>query len=216
VDVIRASTSLITLIERGATRVFIAGDVEAARTAAPRTGAVLAGEQDGLAPPGFDYGNSPVELSRASLDGRPVVFVTTNGTAAIRAVTEAPTVLVGALRNGEAVSREAWAEATTHADDLTIVCAGRERAFAIDDAYCAGYLVHRMLQLGAVELTDAAQAAVALFRSEPNAVAVFTQSAAGRNVIQLGLADDITYCAQRDASNVVPKLGRELYLLETL
>ncbi len=216
VDVIRASTSLVTLVERGASRVFIAGDIVSARAAAPRTGAVLAGEQDGLAPPGFTYGNSPVELSRASVDGRPVVFVTTNGTAAIRAVTDAPTVLVGALRNGAAVCHEAWQEATAHDYDITIVCAGREHAFAIDDAYCAGYLIHRMLESGSGELTDAAIAAVALFRGEPDAQAIFTRSAAGRAVIRLGLADDLTYCAQRDTSSAVPRLGRELFLLETL
>ena len=216
VDVIRASTSLITLVERGASRVFIAGDIASARAAAPRTGAVLAGEQDGLAPPGFTYGNSPVELSRASVDGRPVVFVTTNGTAALRAVTDAPTVLVGALRNGAAVCREAWQEATAHRNDITIVCAGREHAFAIDDAYCAGYLIHRILESGSGDLTDAAMAAVVLFHGEPDAQAVLTRSAAGRNVIRLGLTDDITYCAQRDTSSAVPRLGRELFLLETL
>jgi 2-phosphosulfolactate phosphatase len=216
VDVIRASTSLVTLVERGASRVFIAGDIDSARAAAPRTGAVLAGELEGLAPPGFTYGNSPVELSRASVDGQPVVFVTTNGTAAIRAVTDAPTVLIGALRNGAAVCREAWQEATAHGHDITIVCAGRERAFAIDDAYCAGFLIERFLESGSGDLTDAAMAAVALFRSEPDAQVVFTRSAAGRNVIRLGLAADLTYCAQRDASSVVPRLGRELFLLEAL
>src|SRR5574337_972364 len=132
------------------------------------------------------------------------------------AVTDAPTVLVGALRNGAAVCREAWQEATAREDDITIVCAGREHAFAIDDAYCAGFLIHRILESASVELTDAAMAAAVLFRSEPDAQAVFARSAAGRNVIRLGLADDITYCAQRDTSSVVPRLGRELFLLETL
>src|SRR3989442_3195318 len=47
VDVIRASTSLVTLVDRGASRVFIAGDIDSARAAAPRAGAVLVGEQDG-------------------------------------------------------------------------------------------------------------------------------------------------------------------------
>ena len=34
VDVIRASTSLVTIVERGASRILIAGDVSAARQAA--------------------------------------------------------------------------------------------------------------------------------------------------------------------------------------
>lgn len=215
VDVIRASTTLVTLVERRAAQVLIASDVAAARRMASRLeGAVLAGEEEGLPPQGFDYGNSPVDLSRADLAGRPVIFVTTNGTAAVRAVERDGPVLVGALRNGTAVSREAWETAGDRQADLTIVCAGRENAFGIDDAFCAGYLVDRVMQFGAVELTDGAMAGLRLYRSEPDALELFRLSAAGRNVIRLGLADDVTYCAERDVSTAVPRLGRELRILE--
>ena len=214
VDVIRASTSLVTLVERGATPIYIASDVASARAAAAsRDGVVLAGEEDGLAPAGFNYGNSPVELSGARVAGRPVIFVTTNGTAAIRAVEGAAAVLVGALRNGTAVCREAWQTARQRDADVTIVCAGREKAFGMDDAYCAGYLVDRLLELGPAELTDGTQTALRLYRAEPDARALFQSSAAGQNVIRLGLAHDVEYCAQRDTSSAVPRLGREIFLL---
>src|SRR5947209_18518050 len=139
VDVIRASTSLVTIVERGASPILIAGDVSAARQAAVSgSDVVLAGEEEGLAPAGFDYGTSPVELARAPLRGRPVVFVTTNGTAAIRAVKDADAVLVAAMRNGAAVCSEAWQESTARGDDLAVVGAGREGAFSGDDAYWPG------------------------------------------------------------------------------
>ncbi len=215
VDVIRASSSLVTIVERGASRILIAGDVESARQAAVSwDDVVLAGEEEGLAPAGFDYGNSPVELARAPLRGRPVVFVTTNGTAAIRAVKGADAVLVAAMRNGAAVCREAWQESTARGDDLAVVCAGREGAFSIDDAYCAGYLAEVLLTYGSADLTDGAIAALRLYHSEPDALAIFSQSAAARNVVRLGLTDDVAYCAQRNVSEVVPRLGRELYLVE--
>ncbi len=215
VDVIRASTSLVTLVERGAGPIFIAADVEAARRHV-RAGvnAALAGEEGGLAPPGFDFGNSPVELSIAELRGKAVVFVTTNGTTAIRAVRGARAVFVGALRNGAAASREAAEFARRQEADLTIVCAGRAGAFGLDDAYCAGYLVDRVVQGGTPELTDAAEAALRLYRGEPDPVALFRRTAAGRNVIDLGLSVDLDYCAARDASAVVPLLGREIRMLE--
>src|SRR2546425_1542135 len=214
VDVIRASSSLVTIVERGASRILIAGDVDSARQAASWDDVVMAGEEAGLAPAGFNYGNSPVELARAPLRGRPVVFVTTNGTAAIRAVKDADAVLVTAMRNGAAVCREAWQESTARGDDLAVVCAGREGAFSIDDAYCAGYLADALLTYGSADLTDGAIAALRLYRSEPDALATFSQSAAARNVVRLGLTDDLAYCAQRDVSEVVPRLGRELYLVE--
>src|SRR5256712_6848217 len=181
VDVIRASSSLVTIVERGASRILIGGDVESARKAAVSwNDVVLAGEEEGLAPAGFDYGNSPVELARAPLRGRPVVFVTTNGTAAIRAVKDADAVLVAAMRNGAAVCREAWQESTARGDDLAVVCAGREGAFSVDDAYCAGYLADVLLTYGSADLTDRAIPALRFYHTEPHAPAVFSPSGCAR------------------------------------
>lgn len=215
VDVIRASTSLVTLLDRGASEIFIAPDVQTARGLAKiRGGLILAGEEEGLAPAGFHYGNSPVELSQAEVDGRPVAFVTTNGTAAIHAVERSGPVLIGALRNAAAVCREAAQAAQGGEIDLTVVCAGREGAFGIDDAYTAGCLVEGLLQMGSYDFTDGAHAALRLYRSEPDPLPLFRQSAAGQNVTRLGLAHDVAYCAERDRSSAVPRLGRELRLLD--
>src|SRR5256712_9339254 len=149
VDVIRASSSLVTIVERGASRILIAGDVESARKAAVSwNDVVLAGEEEGLAPAGFDYGNSPVELARAPLRGRPAVVVTTNGTAAIRAVKDADAVLVAAMRNGAAVCREAWRGGSGGGGGLPVGWGGREGAFSVDDAYFAGYLAGAPLTPG--------------------------------------------------------------------
>jgi 2-phosphosulfolactate phosphatase len=216
VDVIRASTSLVTLVERGAGRILIASSVEGARRfASGNKGLILAGEEGGLAPRGFDYGNSPVELSKAELKGKSVAFVTTNGTDAILAIQSATAVFIGCLRNGTAVCHEALAQARQHEVDLSIVCAGRAGAFGLDDAYCAGFLVARLMQGEPPPLTYAAEAALRLYRSEADSTAAFRHAAAGRNVIELGLRDDVDYCAVRDASLAVPLLGREIHLLET-
>ncbi len=215
VDVIRASTSLVTLVERGAAPIFIAADVETARRHAAGTNAILAGEEGGLAPLGFDFGNSPVELSQAELRGKAVVFVTTNGTAAIRAVQGGSAVFVGALRNGTAVSREAVALARDQRADLTIVCAGRVGAFGLDDAYCAGYLVDRVLREVTPACTDAADAALRIYRGESDPLGLFRSTAAGRAVIELGLSADLAYCVATDVSTVVPLVGREVLMAAT-
>jgi 2-phosphosulfolactate phosphatase len=215
VDVIRASTTLVTLVERGASRIYIASGIAAARAGAGRvTGAVMAGEQDAVAPPGFDYVNSPVEASRARVEGRPVIFATTNGTAANQAVHRLGPVLIGALRNARAVAAEAVAAAGESGCDLTIVCAGREGSFGLDDAYCAGALVERILPIVKAELTDAADGALRLRRSAADALELFRQTAAGQNVIRRGLGPDVDFCAEVDVSPAVPRLGRELEMLD--
>lgn len=118
VDVVRATTTLTVQMERGAQRVYVAANIAQARTAhrAMRTYAarepagtnvLLAGEAGGIAPVGFDCGNSPAELAHLDLAGREIVFATTNGTRALVACTSGAYLLAGALRNASAVARAA-------------------------------------------------------------------------------------------------------------
>jgi 2-phosphosulfolactate phosphatase len=106
VDVVRATTTLTTQLEYGARRVYVAPSIAAARMArqALESSALLAGEVGGVAPVGFDLGNSPAECAHADLAGRDIVFATTNGTCALLACAGGATVLAGALRNAGAVA----------------------------------------------------------------------------------------------------------------
>lgn len=219
VDVLRATTSLLVLIERGCAEVIVAPTVEAARRFGGAHPSVLtAGEEGGRAPEGFDFGNSPVAFARAALAGRHVVLATTNGTRAMHAARDAAVTLVGCLRNRSAVAREAASTAAGGGCDLTVVCAGRESRFSLDDAYTAGAIVAAILAEPAlrrgVDPTDAALGAEALYRAFPDPDALFRTTRAGRNVIDIGLEEDLQYCAERDRSTVVPRVGDRVRLLE--
>jgi 2-phosphosulfolactate phosphatase len=210
VDVLRATTSLLTVLERGCAEVLIAPTVEAARRFGRRhPGMLLAGEERGRAPAGFNFGNSPVAFARAELEGRRMVFSTTNGTRAIRLAQSASTILLGCLRNSSAVARGGLAAAGGD-DEVCVVCAGREGQFSLDDAYTAGAIVDALLaEAGGnrLVLTDAALAAQALYRSTADAAGLFRRTRAGRNVMEIGLSEDLDYCAQRDTSVLVPEVG---------
>lgn len=210
VDVLRATTSLLVMLERGCDEVLIAPTVEAARRyAQAHPEVLLAGEQGGRAPAGFDFGNSPVAFADAALIGQRVVFATTNGTRAVHMAREASVVLLGCLRNRSATAREALAVAR-EGPGVSLVCAGREGRFSLDDAYTAGAIVDAAVTSdgrSGLDLTDAALAARALYRSSAEAAAVFRQSRAGQNVIEIGLPRDLDYCAEHDRSVLVPRLG---------
>jgi 2-phosphosulfolactate phosphatase len=176
IDVIRATTTLAVLFDRGCARVLVADDIPAARVFAARhPGAyLLAGEVGGLRPPGFDFGNSPLELAAAELSGREVIFCTTNGTRALHASAAAGAVLAGSLRNVRAVCHAALRrisemslsqpvqpaapeheppgetaseerfESGDQAPRLLFVCSGRLGRPAVDDTLCAGVLLERL------------------------------------------------------------------------
>ena len=234
VDVIRATTTLCVLFERDCRRVLLAADIEAARAARHALGPqwLLAGEVGGARPPGFDFGNSPAEFSTAKLDGRQVIFATTNGTVALRACLGGGAIFAGSLRNASAVAASALAMLPSGAEPPThvavvVVCAGRDGLPAQDDTLCAGYLI-RCLQEAvragghAAILSDRAQEALALMeRAEQgsglrNALA---SSDAAQDIRRIGLEGDLDWCTAVDAATLVPRVtgslaGHDLLVVE--
>jgi 2-phosphosulfolactate phosphatase len=207
VDVIRASTTLVTLFQQGIEVVYVAGEVDEARHLARERNCLLMGERGGVALPGFDYGNSPVAVIDTDFRGQQAVLTTSNGTAALRRVTGAKAVLVGALLNATACSETALDLAETYETDVGIVCAGKWRRFVLDDAVCAGVLVETLAEIESrCTLSDAAQAARRLLRAYPDVLTPFRASASGQNLLRIGQGDDSAYCAQQDLSDVVPIL----------
>ena len=63
----------------------------------------LAGERRTRPIPGFDLGNSPSEFSREAVEGKTVLFTTTNGTAALLGVQGARDIVVASYVNFSAV-----------------------------------------------------------------------------------------------------------------
>jgi 2-phosphosulfolactate phosphatase len=227
IDVLRATTTLTTIVACGAALVAVAADVTAARAlkAADRE-AILMGEIGGLRPSDFDLGNSPREISPQVIGGRRAICHTSNGTAAIRAVATAPIVLLGCLRNSAAVARAAFVHAQEGERSILIVCSGGAggRAFALDDALAAGQIVAALAEEAAVaglptELSDAAIASRTLRQSALAGVEgiagveepahtrweqVLRRTSAGQHLTQIGLGDDIPFCAEIDRETTVP------------
>jgi 2-phosphosulfolactate phosphatase len=194
VDVLRASSTIVQALDSGYRRVLCCAEIEEARGVRDEVGdAVLAGERAAELISGFDLGNSPRDFLEPRAET--LVLTTTNGTRAIvTAAADCDTVLVGSLLNLEAVAAAARAEGK----DVEIVCAGVEGAFALDDAYCAG----RIVELLDGERSDAAEAAVRIARSFPDAEEAFRTSV---NPHEREIEDDLVWCARENLSEVVPR-----------
>ncbi len=105
VDVFRATTVVCTATALGR-RTLVASDVmEAVSLADGLSRPLLAGEQGGYRPTGFDVGNSPAELERRDDPERPLVLVTSSGTRLLRQARSADAVYAACLRNVSAQVR---------------------------------------------------------------------------------------------------------------
>lgn len=217
VDVLRASSSLVVLLERGVEEVLLAGSIgEARRLARDRPHYLLCGERGGLPPRGFHHGNSPVEFAGLELDGRRAILCTSNGTRALARVAAAPLVLVGALLNATAVGRAAAEAAVAQGLGIAVVCSGDEggTTFSLEDALGAGAIVDAVVGLGReaprLGLSDGALAALTLYRAhQGQEQAALRAGSHARGLEALGLGQDLSFCARRDAFATVPYLQRD-------
>ena len=106
IDVVRAFTAAACALGAGARDLVLVETVEEAfelRSAFP--GSLLMGEEMGNPIPGFDFGNSPAELSSAALSGRRMIHRTSNGTRGIVRCAHAGVLLAGTFVCASATAR---------------------------------------------------------------------------------------------------------------
>ena len=212
VDVLRASSSIVTLLDRGCQTVVVAKDIaEATRLHAGLPGYLLCGEAGGLPPEGFDYGNSPVEFSRMDLRGKSAVLATSNGTRVLAALAaEAGAVLVGGLLDRTAVAKAALAIAAERGLDVQVVCSAAYggSVFGLEDALGAGAIADAAMAADASVIAgDAARfARDAFLMSQPRIGEAVRSAYHAQELVDVGLGEDVEYCAQLDTSAVAPLL----------
>jgi 2-phosphosulfolactate phosphatase len=212
IDVLRASTVILHALEAGAVEVIPCLEVDDARAAAdelPPGQCVLGGERHGLRIDGFDLGNSPEEYTPSTVGGKTVVFTTSNGTRAMLHARLARRVLIGAFVNATAVCQQLLGQEQVH-----LLCAGTGGQISQDDILLAGMLVERLQRLGGMVYQQNAQAitarefwlhsfslphALGAEPIEPERLArELSKSPGGKNLVALGLEDDILAAAQID------------------
>lgn len=212
IDVLRASTTIVTALFHGAASVLPVLDVANAKAAAAHGGRLLGGERGGVRIEGFDLGNSPLEYTADRVRGRTVVITTTNGTAALHACRDAREILVGAIVNRSAVA-DAVRRLARHGDHVHLVCAGTDGAVSAEDVLAAGAILDAASKAGPDdELDPTALEARAFFRrvaaggdAAAALVAEFRRSPGGANLVDLGMQADLPACAAIDSLPIVPR-----------
>ncbi len=210
IDILRATTVMCAALHNGARALIpVASTAEALRLAQTIGSAdvLLAGEKNSVRIPGFALGNSPLEMTEQAVRGKTLIVTTTNGTKALLAAQGAAAVYVAAAVNlGVAGARAR--DVIEQQRDMLILCAGREAAFGLDDAYCAGRLA--VAALGGRKprrgLNDAALASLDLARRYgEHWERPLSYSRAGRELVRLGFRDDVLDAARVDAYPVLPQ-----------
>jgi 2-phosphosulfolactate phosphatase len=209
IDILRASTVICAALHHGARAILPASTTEEALRLAQTIGGadvLLCGERGGRPIQGFALGNSPLEMTADAVRGRTLVMTTTNGTPALLATQGAASVHLAAAVNLSAAAASAR-DALDARGELLILCAGRERSFALDDAYAAGRLLVAVLGSNRKRkgMNDAALASLDLVRRYGNDwERPLRASRGGADLLGLGFDPDVVDAARQDAYPVLP------------
>ena len=139
IDVYRAFTTAAVAFSRGARQIVLVGKTsEALELRDQGVGDLCMGEMHGMRPDGFDFGNSPHELSQANVEGKTLVHSTMAGTVGVTAAQGADEIYLGSLVIAEATANRLIARNVGH---ISVVAMGGGGEFRADeDEQCALYI----------------------------------------------------------------------------
>jgi 2-phosphosulfolactate phosphatase len=136
IDVFRAFSTACYAFDSGAARVIATGTVDAAFELKKKyRNCVLAGERDEKRIEGFDFGNSPTELIKASLAGTTVILTTTAGTSGLVNASNSGILLTGSIVNAGATAK--YIKSLNSAEISLVAMGYRATISADEDILCA-------------------------------------------------------------------------------
>jgi 2-phosphosulfolactate phosphatase len=210
VDILRATSAIITAFMNGANRIIPVATLEEAKVYKEK-GYMVAAERDGIVRDFADFGNSPFNFTRERINGKDIVYSTTNGTQSIMMASHSFRVLIGAYLNLNSVAR--YIIHKNH--DLLILCAGWKNKFNLEDSLFAGALAELVLNSkNFYTICYSTLATIDLWNLARKDLMAYIDKVAQRHRLKKNKLDDvIEYCHTPDQTTIIPAL-KEYYLVQ--
>ncbi len=201
IDVLRASSSICTAFENGAAAIIPVAEVSEARDYKSK-GYLVAAERDGFVLDFADFGNSPFNFTRERVEGKTIVYSTTNGTGIINLASSATTIVIGSFLNISALSE--WLSG--HDRTVLLFCAGWKNRFNLEDTICAGAIAEKLIESDLyTTICDSTHAALDLWSIAKKDLPGYIEKVAQRTRLKhKGLDDCLQFCLTIDFTTKIP------------
>jgi 2-phosphosulfolactate phosphatase len=201
IDILRATSAICTAFENGAASIIPVAGVEEAKEYKSR-GYLVAAERDGYVLDFADFGNSPFNFAREKVEGKTIVYSTTNGTGIIKMASNASRIVIGSFLNISALTQ--WI--TTMDKNVVLFCAGWKNRFNLEDTICAGAMAERLMKSSLYStICDSTVAALDLWSvAKGNPRDYIERVAQCSRLRNKGLDDCITFCLTSDYTKKIP------------
>lgn len=205
IDVLRATSTIITALQNGAREIIPVASVEfAVKVSGGMFGGLtlLGGERNTKKIEGFALGNSPLEYTAKIVSGKSIILFTTNGTKAIVKGKFSQSLFICSFLNLNAIADRL----VKLGNDIEVVCSGRNNLFSLEDAICAGKLISEIIKLKEdISVTDTSKASMSLFKSFGKSIPkMLADTEHGKLLIENGFEEDIKYCSKLNTVDIVP------------
>lgn len=205
IDVLRATTVIVTALENGAREVIPVSSVDFAMKVSGNAfggQTLLGGERNTNKIEGFSLGNSPKEYTSETVIGKSIILYTTNGSKAIVKAKFSENLFICSFKNLKSLAEHL----VNLNNNVEILCAGSNGMFCIEDTVCAGRLIKEIKSSRKkIELTDAANASVVLNNAFGDSIAeMLKNSEHGIKLINNGYEEDLEECASLSVSDIIP------------
>jgi len=201
IDVLRASSSICMAIANGASEIIPVAEVSEAK-AYKAKGYLVAAERDGYVLDFADFGNSPFNFTKERVNGKTIVYSTTNGTGIIKQASLAYKTVIGSFINIGALTE--WL--INEEKDVLLFCAGWKNRFNIEDTVCAGAIAERLLESNKFStICDSTIASVDLWSLAKTDLPAYINKAAQRSRLRDKKLDDcIEFCLTFNITDKIP------------
>jgi 2-phosphosulfolactate phosphatase len=201
IDILRASSAICTAFANGAASIMPVAEVCEARDYKSR-GYLVAAERDGYILDFADFGNSPFNFTRERVEGKTIVYSTTNGTAIINQASSASAIAIGSFLNLSALTE--WI--IRQERDTLLFCAGWKNRFNLEDTVCAGAIAAKLMAGGLFTTScDSTLAAMDLWSLATPDLSYYIDKAAQRTRLRDKKLDDcIEFCLTIDFTDKIP------------
>lgn len=205
IDVLRATSVIVTAIDNGAKEVIPVSTVDFAMKVSGSAFSgqtLLCGERNTKKIEGFVLGNSPLEFTQEIVNGKSIILYTTNGSKALIKAKFSENLVAASFHNLPAIAKYL----VSINKDVEILCSGNNGSFSLEDAVCAGKLVSEILTLNQdAELTDSSRASTIIAKSSgKNILKMLKETDHGKLLIENGFSADIKECSLYGVKDVIP------------
>lgn len=200
-DIFRASTTICAMLQNGASAVIPVADIAEAQRY-KSDGYWVGAERNARKCDFADGGNSPFDYPREKVEGKEVVFTTTNGTQAIEKARNCGQLFVGAFSNLEVLTEKCL----SIGGRSVVICAGWQNKINIEDMLFGGAFAEGLSEKGGITIdSDAVRIALELWQKAKNNPLEYVKDTDHyRRLVANGADGDAAYCLHLDTVHFAP------------